>query len=368
VRRTTTALLVAVLLATSAGTSAATTPATVPAVAAVGGAAYRMEYVSTSVRGAPRVVTGSLLVPPGPAPAGGFPVLAWGHGTTGSADACVPSASPDLGGYGTVPAAFVAAGYAVAATDYEGLGVPGPHAYLISGSAGRGVIDAVRAARQVGPALSARWVASGHSQGSQAVAAAAELAGTCGRGLELAGTLAFAAPIDLADSMVRRLGQVEGDFGSQSLYLLIHAGLKTRHPELRYRDYLGPQAAETVSLVETTCLPGIYAEFAARDLPHREFQPVDAKALRRLQDWLALEGIPGRRAVAPLRVLAGDRDEVVGPVEASRAVAEMCALGSNASIGLYRHVDHEGVVPAGTAEAVEWLKARTAGVPVPDTC
>lgn len=89
-----TALLVAALVITSAAPSAAvprragallhSAPVAVPAVAAVGGASYRMEYVSTSMRGAPGVVTGPLLVPPDPAPVGGFPVLAWGHGTTGS--------------------------------------------------------------------------------------------------------------------------------------------------------------------------------------------------------------------------------------------------------------------------------------------
>ena len=38
-------------------------------------------------------------------------------------------------------------GYAIAATDYPGLGTPGPHPYLVGDSEARAVIDSVRAAR-----------------------------------------------------------------------------------------------------------------------------------------------------------------------------------------------------------------------------
>ena len=42
---------------------------------------------------------------------------------------------------------LVDAGYVVAATDYEGLGTPGVHPYLVGESEGRSVLDAARAAR-----------------------------------------------------------------------------------------------------------------------------------------------------------------------------------------------------------------------------
>ena len=51
------------------------------------------------------------------------------------------------------------------ATDYEGLGTPGDHPYLIGASQGRAVLDIVRAARQLDPDLSDQVMTAGHSQG-----------------------------------------------------------------------------------------------------------------------------------------------------------------------------------------------------------
>ena len=36
-------------------------------------------------------MTGMVAVPNGTAPAGGWPVVTWGHGTNGMADVCAPS-------------------------------------------------------------------------------------------------------------------------------------------------------------------------------------------------------------------------------------------------------------------------------------
>ena len=43
----------------------------------------------------------------------------------------------------------MAAGSIVAATDYEGMGTPGPHPYLVGISEGRSGLDAALAARQI---------------------------------------------------------------------------------------------------------------------------------------------------------------------------------------------------------------------------
>lgn len=45
--------------------------------------ALRIMYRSDGVHGTPIAVTGFLLVPRGKAPEGGWPVVAWGHGTSG---------------------------------------------------------------------------------------------------------------------------------------------------------------------------------------------------------------------------------------------------------------------------------------------
>src|SRR5207244_7976793 len=51
-------------------------------------------YRSTDAAGQPDAVSGTVTVPKGKAPKGGWPILTWAHGTTGIADSCAPSRSP----------------------------------------------------------------------------------------------------------------------------------------------------------------------------------------------------------------------------------------------------------------------------------
>jgi hypothetical protein len=131
-------------------------------------------YHTTGADGKDRAVSGTVAVPKGIPPSGGWPVISWAHGTTGDAPACTPSldtaAGPVhdyLGPVETTLDKAVAAGYAVVQTDYEGQGTPGVHPYLIGAAEAHDTIDMVRAARAVTP-LSSRWVVMGHSQGGHA--------------------------------------------------------------------------------------------------------------------------------------------------------------------------------------------------------
>ena len=125
-------------------------------------------------------MSGSLALPKGKAPKGGWPIITYAHGTTGAADSCAPTRGYDAGeprsyAYPLLQR-WLKAGYAVVRTDYEGLGTPGVHQYLVGESEGRSVLDAVRAARALEPRLSKRFVIAGHSQGGHAALFAAALA------------------------------------------------------------------------------------------------------------------------------------------------------------------------------------------------
>jgi uncharacterized membrane protein HdeD (DUF308 family) len=93
-----------------------------------GATAYRVLCNSTGYEGTPTAVSGLIIVPDDAAPAGGRRVLAYTHGTTGVASNCAPSLvteqveQPLLAEGG---AAFLAAGYVIAASDYQGLGTRG---------------------------------------------------------------------------------------------------------------------------------------------------------------------------------------------------------------------------------------------------
>jgi hypothetical protein len=76
------------------------------------------------------------------------------------------------GAEGLMP--MVAAGFAVVATDYAGLGTPGAHPYLNRIPQASDVTYSIPAARQAVPALGQKWVAIGHSESDLAVWGVAE--------------------------------------------------------------------------------------------------------------------------------------------------------------------------------------------------
>jgi hypothetical protein len=98
------------------------------------GRTWTLLYRSTSLRGKAIGVSGFVMLPKGKPPKDGWPVVSWAHGTSGIADRCAPSRDPK-GPYTFYAAeqfsAWLRAGYAIANTDYEGLGTPGVHPYLV---------------------------------------------------------------------------------------------------------------------------------------------------------------------------------------------------------------------------------------------
>jgi hypothetical protein len=55
-----------------------------------GAHAVRILYVSRSLDGAPVAASGVVLIPAGPTPRRGWPIIAWAHGTSGVARMCAP--------------------------------------------------------------------------------------------------------------------------------------------------------------------------------------------------------------------------------------------------------------------------------------
>src|SRR5581483_1330879 len=125
--------------------------------------AVRIVYVSRSAEDKPVATSAVVLVPFGQPPTGGWPVIAWAHGTAGVARNCAPSLMKDLyyGWEGLFGYAMM--GYAVVATDYAGLGTEGPHQYMSLAAQAHDVINSIPAARAVVPELGPKWVAVGHS-------------------------------------------------------------------------------------------------------------------------------------------------------------------------------------------------------------
>lgn len=342
-----------------------------PSLATVASRANHITYRSVSLDGTPVVVSGAFLTPKGRAPVGGWPVVSWAHGSSGIDDRCAPSETPnaagsvDLYGYSGFIVELLSAGYAVAATDYEGLGVPGEHPYIVADSEGRGVVDAVRASIQADSTLSDTWFSVGHSQGGQAAIAAGELASTWGKGLNFRGTVGLAPVTDVGQAYsYGSPGPVDRGF-----YLLALHGLKTQHPSLRYSDYLGPQALAMLPFAEEECTAKIWEKFSANlgeSFGDYQFTPQTPPAALKLQGWLDEQSVPNGKTPGPMLLLQGDHDPSIKVAVTQQAVRNARAAGTPATFRLYPGKDHYSVLTdrkAGGAatDVIQWLNQHLRG-------
>jgi pimeloyl-ACP methyl ester carboxylesterase len=170
-------------------------------------------YKMTGAKGQKINATAMLFMPKTSAPAAGWPLVVFGHGTTGVGQQCAPSVTMNSTGswdYAGLVAMLVSQGVAVVAPDYEGLGdstmgVTQGHPYLDLRSAGQSMVLAAVAAKKIMTTkLSGQWAAIGHSQGGQAALAAAQFSGYATRlesGLTYKGTVAIAPASNLLDSV-----------------------------------------------------------------------------------------------------------------------------------------------------------------------
>ena len=162
--------------------------ATEIASAASNGRVWQILYRSESLDGTPIAVSGWLAVPNSDRPADGYPIVAFAHGTTGLADHCAPTRRSTPIETIALLEDFLARGFVVAATDYEGLGTPGLHQYLVGPSESHSVLDSARAAQRFGGG-SDELILFGHSQGGHAVILANEMAPSYAPELKVLGTI-----------------------------------------------------------------------------------------------------------------------------------------------------------------------------------
>ncbi|CAN5849744.1 lipase family protein [soil metagenome] len=318
---------------------------------------WRVLYHSRAVDGRDIVVSGLVFAPAAPASSGSRPVVAWGHGSVGLGDSCAPSRSPEDLVSQSVASELLARGYVIAATDYEGLGTPGPHPWLVGESEGRGVLDSVRAARQI-PETSAgnRWIGLGASQGGGAVLFAGELASDYAGELELMGVVAAAPAAELDLLSLLPEGNVSGVAG----FIVMGAfGFHSAYPDLALDDILYPDIIAERDQVERLCQNEIDNRFRRTRL---DLLLKDSPAVAGGWAEAIAENTPGRRPTpAPVLLVHGDADRVV-PVEVSRLLFDrLCRRGVDAQLKIYRGTDHFEVISASSADVLDWIDQRRAG-------
>lgn len=334
-------------------------------VAFLGGSATKIVYRTTDgVTGGGTEASATVFVPKGSAPAGGWPIVSVGHGTTGVTDECAPSLYPNLLGTIGLVTPFLERGTVVVVTDYQGLGTPGDPAYLNIDAAAYDVIDAVRAARTVVPDVGTRWGAIGTSQGGQAVWAAAERNAEYRDGLELVGVAALSPAADLTRYFA---ADTEQTLSRQLLVPFLYEGLHVTDPSVERSDYIRGTFADNVTAL-TACsdLLGFSKADAGAVIDPADAVPADDRAANRMTDWLRSVALPTSRTDVPLFVLVGERDDLIDPQWTRDAVAKACGLGDDVELRAEPEQGHADLAANGIG--VDWLVERFLKVPTTGTC
>jgi pimeloyl-ACP methyl ester carboxylesterase len=372
-----------------------------------GAQAWRIAYISSDVAERKTVVTGAIIAPIGAAPKEGRPILAWAHGTTGSAQNCGPSQIldptaplneyflPDGNSWTDYGIAnveqFIKEGYVIVATDYQGLGGGGKHQYAVAGTNGRDVINSARAAssmKEVGAGK--KTIVYGWSQGGGATIAAASLPdyqalqGTAADNLQYLGFVGLAPddqavllqnpPTDEVGAAKVMNGFTQANVPNVFLfahYVMGLWGTQAAYSNLKLTDILTDEGAAFVDKLSTNKCVHVMADsfnYAYGDQYKSLLKPSATNALAWIKAFVD-SSVKPVKPVAPVVIYWGTKDTAVPPIEHELYQKQMCAMGANVGrIQLPGEQTHFGTPGVAAPMYLEWVKDRIAGKPLANAC
>ena len=327
--------------------------------------AVRILYRSQSPAKIPAPVSGVVLIPPGQPPADGWPIIAWAHGTTGVARPCAPSLMKDLNYGWSELSSLVDMGYAVVASDYQGLGGPTLHPYLDKITNAEDVIYSVPAARSAVKSLGQRWVVMGHSQGGLVAAGVAELEYAHGSPGYL-GAVSIAAAWD-AEKVLSRMDAPGADPLNNAYLALVAQGLRAIDPQFNLDKMLTASAIQRLKEAGDHCVEADMAFFF--DLPRGSVVNKGWKQDPTVRAFFARDRLHGPIA-GPMLVLASTDDESVPASTVDDNIVRLCATGAKIEYVRYADygLDHDGIERATTGMRLRWIRDRFDGLPAHSNC
>lgn len=312
-------------------------------------------------------VSAAFFLPRGKPPKGGWPVMAWAHGTTGIADICAPSARPRGERDSRYIASWLDAGFAVVASDYQGLGTPGIHPYSNYRASSYSLLDSARAI------IGARYGAAnvvvlvGQSQGAGTVVAAAGYAPSYAPDLQIRGVVATGAPNLSREAIESGLASSATDVMVTGAYTMIGYELTRTHADLDAAAVFTDEGREIEAMVGSACLPDLMKAAAAKKLdPAKAFRP---GMLKRLWDTdVAVRSFPTLDLKTPVFFGIGATDTAALPMTTLTLVNDLCSRGNVVEAHIYKDKDHSGLVNAAAADAITFARAAITGGPIAATC
>ena len=331
--------------------------------------AHRILYHSRSRKGEDIAVSGYVLAPLDDAADVEWPVVAYAHGTTGMADQCAPSATihSDLrrfGGEASLLHQVVTLGYVVVATDYEGLGTPGLHPYLVGESEARSILDSVRAVQQMeGLNVSDKFAVAGISQGGHAALHAGQYWQTYAPELDLVGVVSMAPP-----SQATLMYDAIINSSSKGFIYMALAAYDAAYDEVDIAEVLTPKGVELLAELENGCTDYVFNVFNQHEVS--DLVSVDNPLTIPAWRDIALDNDVNQRALpAPVLIAHGSADTLIPAVSSSLLCAQITPLPNQGPTlrKVYEGATHSGVATAAADDITTWLAARFAGEEVEET-
>ncbi|MFI4955800.1 MAG: alpha/beta hydrolase family protein [Gammaproteobacteria bacterium] len=351
--------------------------------------AWRISYWSTTINDEVVPVSGIVIAPATSDSKKMLHIVTWGHGTSGISNHCAPSLakhpardavfyyhpnSDEDFDYG-IPglSEMIAAGYVVVATDYNGLGSPGIHQYLIGSTEARNMMDAAIAVQQM-PEIHAgnEVVAIGWSQGGQASVWAAQLADYLSGHANLVGAVSL-APVN-ADEQIRIMHKITSEGKklrpvTATEMVMAWYAMTLVFPELKLNDMLTDNGIKFLTeSIKSQCSHhmsdslGYFEEYVGPAIR------VDRKNQDKWDKRIAENSLGNIPAKVPLAVYQGDADLAIFPETTTAYVEKVCKQGATIEYHLYKGVDHIGLSAYAQKDFLAWISDRFSGKKAKSTC
>ncbi len=323
--------------------------------------AWRVLYRSTSATGEPTAVSGTVMLPARARAGRPRPLLGYAVGTHGIGDGAAPSRllARGLEWEAGLMAMVLARGWAIAITDYQGLGTPGDHTYMVGRALGPNVLDVMRAARTLVPSelpVDGPAAILGYSEGGAAAGWAAQLQPSYAPDVALAGVAAGAAAANVESAGPT----VERTFFS---FFIAYGGIgyAAAYPELDLDSYLTRSGRDWIArLRDSSILQAALAGprfVRAADLTDPNVLELPEWRRRLHENRLGLM-VPA----APVLLHHARRDQIVSFAQSVGLRDDWRALGADVRLYVTRGgFDHMTAAVAGTPVALDWLARRIAG-------
>lgn len=341
-------------------------------------------YCSEAADGAPIAVSGIIALPRTSPRGEGYPVVSWAHGTLGLGGKWAPSRDsaaiaaelPEHHFINQAPHillnALLKRGFAVVMTDYEGMGTPGPHPYLLGTSEARGVLDIVRAARLLHPELSRHLTIIGHSQGGQAALFAAHHAPTWTPELDLRGVAALAPASHVKDALLggSRYPQPHPGFAFTPLMLTgAIIGAKASGGKVDPQQVLSDRAFQLFQTSVSKCRIELSRPDSWGGLPGTEQFRGDLAGQPNADQKEFLHQLdltnPALAIKCPIRIAHAQLDTRVAITNTNKLIEELGSLGDDVTYRIHPAVAdpqglgaHFGVIDTDTPALITWLKQQ----------